>query len=150
MNADPPKNLPRGAAADLWRNTLSQISTQFGQLVYLSSLRDNNTGVYHHHGLAALFGDEEAGEALRRSHAEVFTTWLNTPLEQQKADLDEYLDTLDEDRNRVVDSWTKLTPYQSLPPEMAQPVEKDLFLSDMDAILALLRNECGIEDPDLG
>ena len=34
----------RSAAADLWRNTLSQIPTTFGRLIYLASLRDQNTG----------------------------------------------------------------------------------------------------------
>ena len=28
----------RSAAADLWRNTLSQIPTTFGRLIYLASL----------------------------------------------------------------------------------------------------------------
>ena len=48
--------LERGAAADLWRNTLSQIPTLFGRLVYLSSLRDSNSGAYEHYGLAKVFG----------------------------------------------------------------------------------------------
>src|SRR5260370_31284639 len=98
MNPVPPGGLQRKAAADLWRNTLSQISTNFGKLVYLSSLRDPNTGQYHHHGLAALFGDQESEQALRRSHTEVFEKWLNLPLQDQKEDLDEYLSSLDQDR----------------------------------------------------
>jgi hypothetical protein len=55
----------RSAAADLWRNTLSQIPTTFGRLIYLASLRDQNTGAYHHHGLEQLFGPEQAEQTLR-------------------------------------------------------------------------------------
>jgi hypothetical protein len=144
MNPVQPGGLRRNAAADLWRNTLSQISTNFGKLVYLSSLRDSNTGQYHHHGLAALFGDQESELALRRSHTEIFEKWLNLPLQNQKEDLDEYLSSLEQERRVVIEAWTKLTPYQTLAPESAQPVEKDLFISDMEAALGLLRAEFGV------
>ena len=42
----------RGAAADVWRHTLSQIPYLYGRLAYLGSLRNANTGRYEHHGLA--------------------------------------------------------------------------------------------------
>jgi len=77
----------RSAAADLWRNTLSQIPTTFGRLIYLASLRDQNTGAYHHHGLAQLFDEEQANQTLRQSHNQVFSEWLCFNLEQQKKDL---------------------------------------------------------------
>ena len=93
---------------------------------------------------AALFGDQESEQALRRSHSEVFEKWLNLPLQDQKEDLDEYLSSLDQDRRVVIEAWTKLTPYQTLAPETAQPVEKDLFLSDMETVLSLLRGEFGV------
>src|SRR4051812_33121708 len=63
----------RGPAADLWRHTLSQIPTIFGRLVYLSSLRDPNTGVYHHYGLAQRFDEESADQTLRESHLKAFS-----------------------------------------------------------------------------
>ena len=77
----------RSAAADLWRNTLSQIPTTFGRLIYLASLRDQNTGSYQHHGLAQLFGAEETDQTLRQSHLLTFSEWLCFNLEQQKYDL---------------------------------------------------------------
>ena len=48
--------LDRNAASDLWRNTLSQIPSVFGRLVYLASLRNANNGRYEHHGLALVLG----------------------------------------------------------------------------------------------
>src|SRR5579864_8729114 len=83
--------LERGAAADLWRNTLSQIPSVFGRLVYLSSLRNQNTGAYEHHGLALVFGPEESNRALKKSHSQAFAEWLSFDIEQQKADLDLYI-----------------------------------------------------------
>src|SRR5437588_12662109 len=78
--------LERGAAADLWRNTLSQIPTLFGRLVYLSSLRDTNSGVYEHYGLAQVFGAKDADRTLKHSHAQAFAASLNLNLEQQTSD----------------------------------------------------------------
>ena len=73
---DPKAGLERGAAPDLWRHTLSQIPSLFGRLVYLSSLRDNNTGTYEHFGLAQAFGEGEAARVLGESHLNGFSQWL--------------------------------------------------------------------------
>jgi len=70
---------------DLWRHTLAQIPTVFGRLVYLSLLRDPNSGTYRHHRLAMFFGDEETNRTLRTSHVRMFAEWLGFYLEQQKS-----------------------------------------------------------------
>ncbi len=102
----------RSAAADLWRNTLSQIPTTFGRLIYLASLRDQNTGAYNHHGLAQLFGPDETDQTLRQSHSQIFSEWLCFNLEQQKSDLEGYLDELNEDKRTILGN---LDPSFSLP-----------------------------------
>ncbi len=142
--------LERGAAVDLWRRTLSQIPTRFGRLVYLCSLRDPNTGRYEHHGLAQYFSPEEADRALRESHEQTFRDWLCLNLEQQKADLEEYLSGLSAAPGQVLGAWMRLSPYRSLAPSSARDMERDLYLADLEAILALLANQYGIQpsDPD--
>jgi hypothetical protein len=85
------KDADEGSAEDLWRHTLSQIPSSFGRLVYLASLRDQNTGRYEHHGLSQMFGEDESDQALRQSHEETFAGWLGFDLERQKEDLDLYL-----------------------------------------------------------
>jgi hypothetical protein len=139
---------PKGAAADLWRHTLSQIPSLFGRLVYLSSLRDPNTGLYQHHGLATVFGEEEANAAMRLSHENTFAQWLESPLEQQKSDLDLYVAGLEPARKRVVETWSRLEPYRNLPPASAKAVEKSLFLTDLETLLSLMRNELGVASTD--
>lgn len=141
-------SLERGAAADLWRNTLAQIPSTFGRLVYLSSLRDQNTGRYEHHGMAQIFGDAEADQALRDSHSQTFAEWLCFSLEQQKADLDLYLSAFEANKRTILETWIRLAPYRNLLPASAREVERRLYLTDLEAILDLLKNEYDVACPD--
>ncbi len=140
--------LDKGAVADVWRHTISQIHTVFGRLVYLSSLRNPNSGRYEHHGLALVFGQDEASRALKKSHQRVFDDWLKFDIEQQKADLELYLSDLPEDKKTVLRAWTKFAPYKSLMPSSARAVERRLYLAELKAILDVLRGASGVDDPD--
>jgi hypothetical protein len=140
--------LDRSVASDLWRNTLSQIPSLFGRLVYLAALRNPNSGRYEHHGLALVFGEDEANRALKKSHSQAFREWLTFNLEQQKADLDLYLSALVEDKRTVLTNWLELASYLTLMPATIRGVEKRLYLADLKALLDLLGNEHGAADPD--
>jgi hypothetical protein len=140
--------LERGAAADLWRNTLSQIPTLFGRLVYLSSLRDTNSGTYEHYGLAQVFGAKEADRTLRQSHTQAFASWLNLNLEQQKSDLEDYLAGLEEDIDAILANWIRLAPYRNLIPARAREVERQLYLTDLEVVLELLKFDHDVASPD--
>lgn len=147
-NLRPKAALERGAASDLWRNTLSQIPSIFGRMVYLSSLRNSNSGKYEHHGLALVFGEEEADRALRASHDHAFAEWLSYTLEQQKADLDLYLAALLENKSVILETWLRLAPYRNLIPSSVPALERKLYLTEFETLLALLKNEYGVALPD--
>jgi hypothetical protein len=138
----------RSAAADLWRNTVSQIPSVFGRLVYLASLRNPNNGSYEHHGLALVFGEDEANKALKTSHAAVFAEWLSFNLEQQKADLDLYISALFEDKRVVIENWIRLAPYRNLLPASVRGVERRLYIADFTALLELFKAAYGVAVPD--
>jgi len=140
--------LDKGAAADLWRHTLSQIPSVFGRLVYLSSLRNVNTDKYEHHGFALLFGEKEADRTLRQSHIQAFSEWLSFNLEEQKADLELYLSSLGGDKRAIIEAWLRLAPYRHLIPSSARKPERELYLSDFKFLLELLKNEYGVSSPD--
>ena len=135
------RELERGALPDVWRTTLAQIPTLFGRLVYLNSLRSTDTGQYVHHGLADIYGEDESNSALTRSHEETFACWLASSLEQQKADLDLYIAGLHLPRAVIVETWLRSRPYLNVVPFSARQSERDLFSSDFEALLELLRRE---------
>ncbi len=143
-----PGRFERDAVANVWRRTLSQIPTVFGRLVYLASLRDPNTGRYEHFGLAQMFGEDEADRALRQSHWETFQQWLGFGLERQKQDLDQYLAGLHRDPRAILETWSRVEPYRNLIPAAAPQAERQLYLSDLQALLELLKNEYGVACPD--
>ena len=126
---------------DLWRRTLAQIPTLFGKIVYLSELRDANSGAYQHFGLAQRYSADEANRILRESHERVFGDWLNSPLEQQRDDLEEYLGSLADDRETILRTWLTLAPYSNLIPINTREAERLLYISDLELILDVLRNE---------
>ena len=130
-------SLDVSASGELWRRTLSQIPSSFGRLVYLSSLRDPNTGEYQHFGFAQRFSDREADKTLRRSHGDTFSDWLCFSLEEQKAELDLYLAGLPQDAATVVANWKLLPPFANLIPVPTREAQRELFLADLRMVLEL-------------
>ena len=124
---------------DLWRNTIAAVPSDFGKLVYLASLRDSNSGLYHHYGLENIYTPEQCDAALRRSHEEVFYRWLEKPLEDQKDDLEIYLRGVEGDLPTVLNNWNELPPYQAYLPVETSVSAREWFLSDLRIILDLLQ-----------
>ena len=122
-----------GPAAEVWRKTLQRIPTQFGRLHFLASLRDVLTGEYSHPPLSQLVGREITDRTLRHSHHEIFARWLSLSLERQKADLDEYLASSG--------APAELSAYRALAPATAHQVEQQLYLTDLETLLELVRFE---------
>jgi hypothetical protein len=110
-------------------------------LVYLATLRDFNSGTYKHHGLITAFGREEGGRALREGHEEAFRSWLNMSLSEKNDDLRDYLRSLDDPQDEVVEHWMRSAIYRSYIPDCALEMESELFCRDMETLLAVLQHE---------
>jgi hypothetical protein len=119
----------------LWRKTLYQVPTVFGRLAFLASLRDAVTGRYSHETLLRLLGPEETDRSLCNSHHQVFSEWLRFSLAEQMADLDDYLTSTGGLRARF--------EYRRLVPPTARDVERQLYLTDLETLVELLRFERG-------
>jgi hypothetical protein len=121
---------------ELWQKTLLEISTVFGRLVYLASLRDAATNRYAHASLSALLAPEEVDRTLCHSHHQIFSQWIGFSLSEQKADLDLYI------RDAGGGKYL-LQQYGCLIPPTAREVERQLYLTDLETLVELLRYGAG-------
>lgn len=131
----------RTATSDLLKHTLTAIPSIFGKLVYLSGLRNTESGRYEHYGLTLVFGDKDAEKALRTSHQKAFQDWLSHNLQQQKSDLDLYFASLLGEPRAVVSIWLEKTAYIEFVPNNSRLAERQLFSADLAALLSLFKNE---------
>jgi hypothetical protein len=127
---------------DFTLTTLAGISGEFGRLTYMASLRDLSTGRYEHAGLAALYPDEEMQQALQLCHEQIFERVLETPLERQETDLKECLERMPGGLCPVLAHWQRMEAYRVLMPERAPGYLKELFCSNLRALLEILQEEC--------
>ena len=124
-----------------WVRTLTQIPTKFGKLAYVAGLRDENSDTYHHVKLALRYTDEEADCFLRASHKEIFWEWLQFPLQQQRRDLAEYIESIKVEREIILRTWLTPTSFRKLIPTTAREAEGLLLISDLELIVEILQNE---------
>ena len=141
--ARPKSLLERSADTDLWRHTLSQIPVLAGRLVYLSTLRSPMTGRYEHHGLALVYGDEDADKAIRVSHRKAFQEWQALGLPEKVEDLESYLRSSGEDSRQILRHWSKAETWVAFMPTGSLPAEKALFSSDMRGVIKILHLRFG-------
>lgn len=133
----------------IWARDLAHITTSYGRMVYLAGLRNADTGRYEHYG-ADVPESIEAHKALKRTHEQLFKEWVSYPLEKKKADIEVYIESLDQQvgRAELIDAWLRLTPYKNLVPASIQGPERQKHISDFEAILGLLKNVYGVASPD--
>jgi hypothetical protein len=120
------------SAAEIWRASLERISTLFGRLAYLASMREPGSDHYQFSALSQAVGREEADRILRRSHYQLFVQWLALSLAEQKSDLHEFL------RGSV--SGLEV-PIREMPPANVHEVERTLYVNDLELLIELLRFE---------
>jgi len=129
----------QGPADQIWRNTILQVPTVFGRLVFLASLRDPSSGRYRSGALDSLLGPEDTDRAIRHSHHQVFSQWLAFSLSEQKQDISQFLN--DPRRPAAGPAWRSVVTYRQLIPASAREVERQLYFADLETLLELLKAE---------
>lgn len=130
---------------ELTVSTLSRISSPFARLAYLASLRDIATNVYEHTGLNVVYPPAAVQQALEQCHQEIFERILETPLIVQEEDLRAHLRTLPHGSHKTAAQWRRLESYRALLPAESPEYLKELFCSNVRAILEILEKESATE-----
>jgi len=126
---------------DFTLTTLANIPGLYGRLVYVASLRDLSSGRYEHAGLAALYPEEALQQALQVCHEQIFERLLETPLPEQERDLRLCLAGMEGGLRASIDHWRRLESYRMLMPEQSPDYLKELFCSNLRALLEILQGE---------
>ena len=79
------------AAQDLRHRTLADIPRSLDRMIYLASMRDYNTGLDYHDGLASRFTQEVACEALADCHREAYRQLVGCSLENLVCQMEAYM-----------------------------------------------------------
>lgn len=117
---------------------LADISTDFGRLLYVATLRNVSEGRYHHARLEMAYSEPAVHQALLYCHEELFQKVLETPLEQQEWDLRSYLAGMDAAPDEIIGRWLEIEFFRTFVPFGTPTYLRDLFLSNLRVILGLI------------
>ncbi len=128
----------RRVIQDFTLTTLAGIPGLFARLAYLASLRDLSSGRYEHAGLSAIYPDAAIQQALQLCHEQIFERILEAPLSSQELDLRACLSAMESGFAGAVSRWRRMEAYRVLVPEAAPDYLKELFCSNLRALLEIL------------
>lgn len=131
----------RRIIVDFTSSTLTGLPGFFARLAYIASLRDLSSNIYEHPGLAAVYGQDAVQQALEQCHEEIFERILETPLSLQEEELRSYLETMPVALCTVASHWRKLEAYRALLPAEPTNYLKELFCSNIRAILEIFEKD---------
>jgi hypothetical protein len=96
---------------DLAQRTLSHVQGIFRKLLYLVTLRDDR-GQYRHWGMAHVFGDESARQAVQNAHHEILNEILRKSLRELWSELGDVSEPekAEVQIQQLADSGRKLLP----------------------------------------
>jgi hypothetical protein len=129
------------ASKDLRVRTLSYTFCSLDRLVYLASMRDYNTGLYVHEGLAARFSPEVACEALADCHRECFRELISLGLQDLTGQLELYMRSTGTAPADFLRSWRDLEPYRVAVPVGTDSLMAQFLFSNLKIALAILERQ---------
>jgi hypothetical protein len=128
------------AAEDLRRRSLSEFPRPLDRLIYLASMRDYNTGLYYHDGLASRFSQEVACEAMADCHREAFRQLVGCSLADLVGQMEAYMASTHTSPVDFLTAWRGLEPYRVAVPVESDPLSAQFLFSSFKIALAILES----------
>ena len=121
----------RGALARVLPNDISR-------MIYIATLRDNNTGCYFHPDLACRFMLGAADRAMLVCHQEIYERLVSVELEELTDQINFYFGSIRAPRGRSIANWKKPRAYRATIPIHADPISAEILFMKIDIALAIL------------
>lgn len=126
------------AVEEVRQQTLARIPRPLDRLIYLASMRDDNTGVYHHEGLASRFPRDIACEALANCHREVYEQLISCPLENLVEQMESYREATGTSPREFLSAWKDRQPYRVAVPMQSDGLATEFLFSNFTIALAIM------------
>jgi hypothetical protein len=124
--------------ADILRALTVSLPNDLSRLIFLATLRDNNSGHYFHPDVARRFSANVADRAMLACHQRIYKQVVALPIEDLTDQLDLYVTTVPAPRIRMIESWTKLKAYRATIPMDTDPISAEIFFMKIEVAVAIL------------
>ena len=114
------------------------LPNDISRMIYVATLRDNNTGGYFHPDLARRFTLGEAHRAMSACHQEIYERLVSLDLEDLTDQLDIYFGSVRAPKARSIENWRKLRAYRATVPIHADDISVEILFMKIDVALAVL------------
>jgi hypothetical protein len=125
-------------AVDILRALTVSLPNDLSRLIFLATLRDNNSGHYFHPDLARRFSECSADRAMLACHQRIYKQVVALSIEDLTDQLDLYVTTVPAPRERMIESWTKLKAYRATIPIDTDPISAEIFFMKVEVAVAIL------------
>lgn len=114
------------------------LPNDLSRMIYIATLRDNNSGDYYHPELARKLGAQVANRAMFICHKELYDRVVGLSLEKLTDQLEVYANTTRVPKERLFESWRKLRAYRATIPIDALPISVEIFSMKVEVAVAVL------------
>lgn len=135
-------------AEDISRALNVSLPNDLSRLIFLATLRDNNSGHYYHPEVARRFSGEVADRAMLACHRRIYEQVVALAIEDLTDQLDVYIATVPVPRGRLIESWTKLRAYRATIPMDTDPISAEIFFMKVDVAVAILEARLPVQFGD--
>jgi len=117
---------------------LKALPNDLSRMIYLATLRDNNSGHYFHPELTRKFSIDIADRAMLTCHGQLFDRVVQLSLEDLTEGLDVYMTSMNVPKPRVIENWKKLRAYRATIPIDSDPISTEIFFMKVEVAVAVL------------
>ncbi len=121
------------------RALATALPNDISRMIYIATLRDNDTGGYYHPSLARRFTLKDADRAMLTCHLEIYERLVSLELEDLTDQLDVYFAGIRAPKERSIENWRKLRAYRATIPIRADPISAEILFMKIDVALAILK-----------